>query len=66
LSSRRQWESRLIDRQVSKEGNFNIFEDESVVLHSATEPMTIEVKNQSLVRVFKNLFEILWESGKEL
>jgi predicted transcriptional regulator len=60
------WECRLIDKNVSKEGNFNIFGTESVVLHSATDPMIIEVKNQSLVRVFQNLFNILWDSGKNI
>lgn len=60
------WECRLIDKRVSKEGNFNIFADESVVLHSATEPMVIEVKNKSLVKVFQNLFDILWDSGKKI
>ena len=60
------WECRLIDKEVSKEGNFNIFGNESVVLHSATEPMVIEVKHQSLVRVFKNLFDILWDTGKDI
>lgn len=60
------WECRLIDKNVSKEGNFNIFGEESVILHSATEPMIIEVKNQSLVKVFQNLFDILWESGKKI
>ena len=60
------WECRLIDKNVSKEGNFNIFGNESVVLHSATEPMIIEVKNQSLVKVFQNLFDILWDSGKDM
>lgn len=59
-------ECRLIEKRVTKEGNFNVFGTESVILHSATEPMIIEVKNQSLVRVFQNLFDILWELGKPL
>lgn len=60
------WQCRLIARNTEKEGNFNIFGDQSVILHSATEPMIIEVKNQSLVRVFQNLFDILWELGKPI
>jgi len=60
------WEYRLIDKSVSKEGNFNIFGNQSVVLHSATEPMVIEVKNQSLVKVFQNIFDILWDLGTDL
>jgi sugar-specific transcriptional regulator TrmB len=57
---------RLIERSVAKEGNFNIFGTESVILHSATEPMIIEVKNESLVKVFQNLFDILWENGENI
>lgn len=60
------WECRLINRPMAKEGNFNVFGTESVILHSATEPMIVEVKNQSLVKVFQNLFDILWESGEDI
>lgn len=60
------WECRLIDKYVSKEGNFNILGDDSVILHSATEPMIIEIKNSSLVKVFRNLFDVLWEVGSEI
>lgn len=58
--------ARFIDRDIPKEGNFNIFGDDILVLHSATEPMIIEIKNPSLVRVFRHLFDYLWDSGKEL
>ncbi len=57
-------EYRIIKRSATKEGNFNIFGNQSVVLHSATEPTIIEIKNSSLVKVFQNLFDILWENGK--
>ncbi len=57
-------EYRHINKEVSKEGNFNIFGNESVILHSATEPMVIEVKNPSLVRVFQNIFDLMWEFGQ--
>jgi len=60
------WQCRFIDRPLAKEGNFNVFGTESVILHSATEPIVIEVKNQSLVKVFQNLFDILWESGVDI
>lgn len=60
------WECRLINRPMAKEGNFNIFGTESVILHSATEPMIIEVKNKSLVKIFQNLFDILWENGRAI
>lgn len=56
---------RFIGRKNAQLGNFNIFPD-SVVLHSATEPMIIEVKNETLVKVFKNIFEILWENGEKV
>lgn len=59
-------EYRLIERNVSKDGNFNIFNNESVILHSATEPLIIEVKNPTLVKVFQNIFDLLWESGEKV
>lgn len=62
-------EFRIIERKnigSNLEGNFNILGSESVVLHSATEPMIIEIKNPTLVRVFQNIFDILWSIGKPL
>lgn len=59
-------EYRLIPREASNDGNFNIFDNESVVLHSTTEPMIIEVKNPTLVRVFQNIFDLLWEEGEKV
>lgn len=59
-------EYRLIKRPNPRYGNFNIFENHSLVLHSATEPMIIEVKSTSLVNVFQNIFDILWETGKPI
>lgn len=59
-------EYRLIEKAISLEGNFNVLGDESVILHSATEPMIIEVKNPTLVKVFQNIFDILWSIGKPL
>ncbi|MEI7750305.1 MAG: helix-turn-helix domain-containing protein [Candidatus Moraniibacteriota bacterium] len=66
MNSDNRWGCRLIKRPVAKEGNFNIFGTESVILHSATEPLIIEVKNQSLVKIFQNLFDILWENGTDI
>lgn len=57
---------RLIRRKVTKSGNYNIFNDDTLVLHSAIEPMIIEIKNKSLVQVFKDNFDILWELGEEI
>jgi sugar-specific transcriptional regulator TrmB len=57
-------EQRIIEKGAASEGNFNVLGEESVVLHSATEPLIIEIKNPTLVRVFENIFRILWEKGK--
>jgi len=58
---------RLIDKkEASKDGNFNVFNDEYVVLHSLIEPMIIEIKSKSLAKVFKNIFDLLWEQAKPL
>ncbi|OGD65750.1 hypothetical protein A2215_04670 [Candidatus Berkelbacteria bacterium RIFOXYA2_FULL_43_10] len=58
---------RLIDKKdASKDGNFNVFNDDCVVLHSAAEPMIIGIKSKSLAKVFRNIFDLLWEQGKRL
>lgn len=59
-------EFRIIKGKPNLEGNFNILGEESIVLHSATEPMIIEIKNQTLVKVFQNIFDLLWAIGKLL
>lgn len=59
-------EYRLIDKKFAKEGNFNIFGNQSLILHSGTEPMIIEIKNKTLIRVFQNIFDILWESAEKI
>ena len=60
-------EFRLVSQsKAPKDGNFNILGDESVILHSATEPMIIEIKNPTLVKVFRNIFDLLWSTGKPL
>lgn len=58
-------EYRLIDRKIEKLGNFNILANQALVLNSSTEPMVIEIKNDTLIKVFKNLFDFLWELGKK-
>lgn len=60
------WKAHWINKPAVKEGNFNIFGKDTLILHSATEPMIIEIRNESLVRVFQNLFDILWDTGKKL
>ncbi|MEI6498753.1 MAG: helix-turn-helix domain-containing protein [bacterium] len=57
---------KIIPKSFSKEGNFNIFGKESVILHSISEPMIIEIKSKSYVNIFKNIFDILWEMGKDI
>ena len=59
-------EYQLVKKEIHRFGNFNILGDKSVVLQSTAEPMIIEIKNETLVKVFRNIFEILWESGKEI
>jgi sugar-specific transcriptional regulator TrmB len=59
-------EQRIIEKGTASEGNFNILGEESVVLHSATEPLIIEIKNPTLVRVFQNIFDLLWSIGKPI
>ena len=59
-----QLECRLIERETLKEGNFNILGAESIVLNSAADPLMIEIRNPSLVRIFQNIFDILWEQGR--
>jgi len=60
------WEARFIDRDIPKEGNFNVWGKDTLILHSATEPTIIEIKNPSLVKVFRHLFDYMWDSGKKL
>jgi sugar-specific transcriptional regulator TrmB len=59
-------EYRIIKKEIHRFGNFNILGDKSVILQSTTEPMIIEIKNETLVKVFQNIFDILWESGKKI
>lgn len=59
-------EYRLIKRKVTKSGNYNIFNDDTLILHSAIEPLIIEIKNKSLVKVFQDNFNILWDLGEKI
>jgi len=59
-------EYRLIEKGKNIHGNFNVFDDKSVLLHSATEPLLIEIENETLVKVLKNIFDLLWDMGKKL
>ena len=60
------YEYRLVAKNVEGLGNFNIFGEEILLLHSTTEPMVIEIKNKNLVKVLKNIFDILWEIGDKI
>ena len=58
-------EYRLINRpSMVRRGNFNICGNQSVVLHDATIPILVEVRNEALVAVFKDLFDLLWDFGE--
>ncbi|MFH1192102.1 MAG: helix-turn-helix domain-containing protein [bacterium] len=60
-------EYRIISKGQTGHGNFNVFDDKkTLVLHSADEPMIIEIKNSNLVKVFQNIFDLLWEMGKAI
>lgn len=60
-------ECRIISKGKAGYGNFNIFDDKkTLILHSADEPMIIEIKNSNLVKVFQNIFDLLWDMGKEI
>jgi len=47
-------------------GNFNVFNNDILILISATEPLIIEIRNETLVKTFKNIFDILWELGEKI
>lgn len=57
---------RFIKRDVKLTGNFNVVNNDILILHSVKEPMVIEIKSKSLVKVFKNIFDLLWESGEKI
>ena len=59
-------EFRLIKKNANNYGNFNIYGEDTLVLHSSVEPLIIEIKNKTLLKVFKNIFDILWETGKKI
>lgn len=59
-------EYRLIPRQTLPDGNFNIWGNDMLLLHSAVEPLLIEIRNTALVSVFRNIFDILWEAGRPI
>ena len=47
-------------------GNFNVIHD-TVILQSFVEPLRIiEIKDEVMVSVFKNYFDIMWKQGKEI
>lgn len=59
-------EMRYIKSDIPKGGNFNVFNDDTLILHSVAEPLIIEIKNKSLARVFRGIFDLLWELGKPM
>ncbi len=57
---------RLIKRPMSRLGNFNLMGEETVVLHSTQGPLVIEVRSKALYDVFKDIFDLMWDFGKEI
>jgi sugar-specific transcriptional regulator TrmB len=59
-------EYRLWERDVDCIGNFNIIHD-TVILHAITDPpRIIEIRDPSMVIIFRNYFDMLWEKGKSV
>lgn len=59
-------EIRILDRDFSRRGNFQIW-DKALILHSAeTPPFIIEIRNEVLKDIFQQYFEFLWEFAKPL
>jgi len=59
-------EYRLIKRDFPREGNYNVFNDDTLILHSIVEPMIIEIKSKNLAKVFRSNFDLLWELGEKI
>lgn len=59
-------EYRLWPRNFDCIGNFNIIHD-TVILHAITDPpRIIEIRDPSLVLVFKNYFDMMWEKAQKV
>jgi sugar-specific transcriptional regulator TrmB len=59
-------EIKIINYKRKNLGNFNIWAD-SLLLHSAQiPPLIIQIKNEALVKVFKQYFDFLWKIAKPL
>ena len=57
-------EYRLWPRDIECMGNFNIIHD-TLILHSIAEPpRIIEIRDASLVLIFKNYFDMMWDKAK--
>jgi sugar-specific transcriptional regulator TrmB len=55
---------RLWPRDVECMGNFNVIHD-TVILHSVADPpRIIEIRDASMVLIFKNLFDMMWEKSE--
>lgn len=59
-------EYRLWRRDIDCLGNFNVIHD-TVILQAVTDPpRIIEIRDETLVRVFKNYFDMMWEKAKKV
>ncbi len=59
-------EYRLWPQDTNCIGNFNVIHD-TVILHTVTDPpRIIEIRDESLVLVFKNYFDMMWEKSEKV
>jgi len=59
-------EYRLWPRDTECKGNFNIIHD-TLILHSITDPpRIIEIRDNSLVTIFQNYFDMMWEKSEPI
>ncbi len=59
-------EYRLWPRDVKCKGNFNVIHD-TVILLSAVDPLKIiEIRDETMVEVFRNYFDMMWEKSEKV
>ncbi|KKU82386.1 MAG: Sugar-specific transcriptional regulator, TrmB family [Parcubacteria group bacterium GW2011_GWA2_47_8] len=59
-------EFRLIERNYDPAGNLGIWGNVCLIQSVENIPVLIEIRNDALLKVFQQHFELLWEVGKEL
>lgn len=59
-------EYRLWERDIDCIGNFNVVHD-TVILHTISDPpRIIEIRDASMVLIFKNYFDMMWEKSESV